>query len=301
MTIPRTLQVRVAAKINLFLRVLGRRSDGFHELESVFQSVSIFDTLLIEPAAHALQLQCSAPGVPVDETNLVLRAARALQSLPHAPPDAGAKIELRKQIPVGAGLGGGSADAAAALVGLAYLWEMNPSPEQLAVLAAALGSDVPFFLRGGACLVRGRGEVLQRLPVPAPWWLVVVKPPFSVATPAAYAAWRPAPPDAPALDEFLHAWGEADLQRVAACLRNDLEAGVVARYPAIAAARARLLDARAVGTRMTGSGSAVFGVTGSEAEARRIASVIPADIGQTFVARFLTAEEARPRVQKEKE
>src|SRR5262245_50664975 len=152
---PRPFTLRVPAKVNLFLRVVTRRPDGYHEVETVLQSIGLYDELEFAPAP-AWELACDRPEVPLDDTNLVTRAAAALRGRCDVPAGApsgqGARVTIRKRIPVGAGLGGGSADAAAALAGLARLWGLAVTRETLAELAAALGSDVPFFLDGGAAL-----------------------------------------------------------------------------------------------------------------------------------------------------
>jgi 4-diphosphocytidyl-2-C-methyl-D-erythritol kinase len=274
--------LRVPAKVNLFLRVVARRADGYHEVETVLQSIGLYDELEFERAS-GWELGCDQPGVPLDDSNLVARAAAALRARCGVPLAAGARVTIRKRIPVGAGLGGGSADAAAALVGLARLWGVAAAPETLAEVAAALGSDVPFFLRGGAVLGRGRGERLEPLPAPAEFWLVLVKPPFPVATAWAYRAWQATTSVGPSLDEFLAALAGGDPAAVAAALRNDLEPAVAAAHPAITSLRARLLELGALGARMTGSGSAVFAVTGGEAAARRLAAALGDGYGEGFV------------------
>jgi 4-diphosphocytidyl-2-C-methyl-D-erythritol kinase len=283
-TCPLTIEVR--AKVNLYLRVVGRREDGYHEVETVLQSIGLADGLTFAPA-EGLRLECDQPGIPTGVDNLVWKAAAALRERCGLPPERGAAITIRKRIPAGAGLGGGSADAAAALVGLARLWELAPGPGELYAVASELGSDVPFFLAGGAALARGRGEQLQPLPNFPAIWLVVAKPPFQVSTPWAYHAWRPEADSGPALQGFLAAMATGSAAAIAACLRNDLEPGVDTAHPEIAALRGRLLDLGALGARMTGSGSAVFAVTGDEAEARRIATGVDPAAAECFVVRTL--------------
>jgi 4-diphosphocytidyl-2-C-methyl-D-erythritol kinase len=262
------MRVPAPAKLNLFLRIVGRREDGFHELETVFQSIDLADELTFAPADE-LQLTGGSDAALQGPDNLVWRAAAALREA--AGCVRGASIHLQKQIPVGAGLGGGSSDAAATLAALHRLWELDLSRERLAELAAALGSDVPFFLHGGTMLGRGRGEILEPFPHPSFLTFVLVQPPFPVATARAYALYRPAPCGAPTLEAFRRAWASGDPECLAPLLRNDLEAGVFGEWPELAVLREELLAAGAVGARMTGSGSVIFGLARDAEHARQIA------------------------------
>jgi 4-diphosphocytidyl-2-C-methyl-D-erythritol kinase len=262
------MRTRAHAKLNLFLRVVGRRPDGFHDLETVFQSIDLADELIVEPADD-LRLSGGSEEAPPGPENLVLRAAAALREA--ADGGRGAAIHLEKRIPVGAGLGGGSSDAAATLLALNRLWGLDFPPERLAALAANLGSDVPFALRGGTAVGRGRGERLEALPTPR-LWFVLVRPPFPVPTVRAYGLCQPAPPGSPSLDEFLAALASGDPARLAPVLRNDLEPGVFGAWPELAALRERLLAAGAIGARMTGSGSVLFGLVHDESHAREVAA-----------------------------
>jgi 4-diphosphocytidyl-2-C-methyl-D-erythritol kinase len=165
------VHVRAYAKVNVALEILRRRPDGYHELHTILQAIGLYDDLTCEPAPD---LTLEAPALADDAPNLVMRAAQALQEATGC--QAGASLTLRKGIPAASGLGGGSADAAAALVALNVLWKLYLEPEELARIAPTLGSDVPFFLLGGTALARGRGEELEPLPDPVPRWLVVLVP-----------------------------------------------------------------------------------------------------------------------------
>lgn len=289
------MRIDCPPKVNLYLRVVRRREDGYHELETVFQSIDGGDTLLACPAA-ALSLSCSDPELPTDERNLALRAALALRARCPAAANRGAALTLIKRVPVGSGLGGGSADAAGALRLLHRLWESPLPPSVLREIAAELGSDVPFFLLGGTAVARGRGEQLEPVLLPPgrpPLWLVLLTPPVRIATPWAYAHWRPEAAGGPDLETFLAALASGEPERIAATLRNDLEPGVAAAVPEIAAARRWLLEQGLPGARMTGSGSAVFGIARDEAQAREVASRSGAP-GALRPARCLTAAEALP-------
>jgi len=272
------ITVRAHAKINLELRVTATRPDGFHELETVFQSIELHDTLRCERCEGPFRIACDAPGVPAGPANLVWRAAAALwRHLGRDGEPAGALVTIEKGIPVEGGLGGGSADAAAALVGLAGLWDAEADATALAAMAAGIGSDVAFFLTGGTALGLGRGERLVPMPDLAPHWVVLARPGFGVSTAEAYrwydaaAAAGVRPPAAP-LD------GSWTLG--AGAIRNDLEGPVAARHPEIAALGTALLASGARVTGMSGSGSVVFGLfEGREAAARareRVAADLPA-------------------------
>ena len=170
------LTVKACAKINLTLEVLGRREDGYHDVVSIVQAVDLCDTLTLEPA-DTIVLECDSPSLRSPD-NLVLKAANLLRGTTGC--RMGALIRLRKEIPVAAGLGGGSSDAAATLKGLNLLWELGLSIDDLMPVAAQLGSDVPFFLHGGTAMAYGRGERIRVLPPPDLWWVVVLAPPIEV-------------------------------------------------------------------------------------------------------------------------
>ena len=184
------IELQAHAKINLTLEVLGKRPDGYHEIASVIQTIGLYDTLTLE-LADELTLECDTPGLSTDD-NLVLKAATILRKA--AGVSQGARIKLQKSIPVSAGLGGGSSDAAAALIGLNRLWKTALSDDALHGIAAGLGSDVPFFLRGGTAMVHGRGELIRPLPATDIPWVVLLSPdiPMPDKTASLYAALPPA-------------------------------------------------------------------------------------------------------------
>jgi 4-diphosphocytidyl-2-C-methyl-D-erythritol kinase len=254
------LSLRAPAKINLNLRILGRRPDGYHDLESVVQTITLHDTLTIGLEGDSLALVVDAPGVPAGPENLVWRAAEKL--LKHRAPNAprGVLLTLTKRIPAGAGLGGGSSDAAATLVGLDRLLGLGLPPGVLQEHAAALGSDVPFFLTGGTAVLGGRGTEVLPLDDLPPRDLLIVHPGRPLSTAAVYAqvqepltlAGKPA-----RISRFgripvdLLSWVRAG---------NDLEPHAERLCPDIVRAKAMLASTGAVACAMTGSGSAVFGV-----------------------------------------
>ena len=259
--------VTAAAKVNLALEVLDQRTDGYHEIATVMQTVDLADRLTLEES-DALELRCAASDVPTDETNLALSAALALRDA--AAVTRGVRITLDKRIPVAAGLGGGSSDAAAVLVGLNCLWGLRWSAARLAEVAVTLGMDVPFFLRGGAALGTGRGERLRPL-TGAPLALVLANPGAGVSTAEAYGrVTRAMYSDGARCRAVIAALRSRRPARVAANLYNGLEGAVRPGHPEIARMRAALLAAGALGAAMSGSGPTVFAVARSFEQARQI-------------------------------
>ncbi len=255
-----TARFAAPAKLNLFLHVIGRRSDGYHLLQTAFRLIDLCDWVTIAPRDDgAIRLESELPGVPAGR-NLALRAAWALKNAVGVP--AGASIRLEKHIPMGAGLGGGSSDAATTLMALNRIWRTGLSHGELATLAIPLGADVPFFLFGRNAFGEGIGEVLTALD-PAPAWYVVLTPQVAVSTAEIFSApelTRAAKPIK--ITAFFKGFG-----------RNDLEPVVCARYPDVAKHLAWL---RGFGdARMSGSGSSVFAEFASEAEARAVVASIP--------------------------
>jgi 4-diphosphocytidyl-2-C-methyl-D-erythritol kinase len=263
----RRLVLSAAAKVNLTLEVLGRRGDGYHEIVTVMQAVDLSDRLVLEDA-HVLELRTSAPDVPTDGTNLALRAAISLREA--AGSSRGARITLEKHIPVAAGLGGGSADAAAVLVGLNRLWGLRWPVARLAEVAETLGMDIPFFLRGGAALGTGRGERLESLPSCA-LALVLVNPRVAASTAEIYGGVMPAMySDGARAKGMTAALRSRQPSRIAATLSNTLERVATSRYRDVEQMEAALLAAGALGAAMSGSGLTVFGVARSYDHARQI-------------------------------
>jgi len=239
------------AKVNLSLRVLGRRDDGFHELESLMCPVSVFDTLEVTRRREGLEFTCDDPTLPVGEDNLVVRAARLFCGACGVEPQV--RIALTKRIPHGAGLGGGSSDAATTLLALDRLFATRLSREALAAMAADLGSDVPFFIDQGAAMIRGRGERVEPVRFPHALPLLLIKPPFGVPTPWAYSRWKDAR-DIPGMQYAAQTfpWGE---------LVNDLERPVFEKHIFLADLKRWLLaQPEAAGALMAGSGATVFAV-----------------------------------------
>ncbi len=260
---PGKLRLRCPAKVNLTLRIFGGRSDGYHELDTVFQSIELWDEICAEESDD-LTLTCDDPDLATDETNLVLRAARRLRlAFPAVAAPAGARIRLRKRIPTGGGLGGGSSDAAGTLVILAKLWELHPPRAVLEELARELGSDVAFFLTGGTARGTGRGERIEPLPFLGAWPLLLGVPPFGLSTADVYRAYAnrlTLPTKDVTVRRFSSRlkWQRDNDLSLPVC--NDLEGVVFASRPELAAFRDALLEAGARFALLSGSGSTVFGV-----------------------------------------
>jgi len=283
------MRVIAPAKINLTLRVLGKRPDGYHALESVMQMLTLTDVLSYDSAA-GLHFTCSDPALETED-NLVVRAARLLQT--RCPRPCGARLHLEKHIPAQAGLGGGSSDAAAALLALNELWELRLPLDNLAVLAEQLGSDVPFFLYTPTALVRGRGETVTPIPSMR-LHVALAKPSAGLSTPQVYAALRAKPiavPPAHPLPEtqaMIAALARSDPHGAAGALVNDLEGPALPMLPALYPLRERLLELGALGVLLCGSGSAVFGLFTDEAGAQHAAQDLRNDAPWTAHAAFCT-------------
>jgi len=261
------MRIEARAKINWTLDITGQRADGYHLMDMLMQPVTLHDIITIEPA-ETLVLTCGGePYLPPDEKHLALRAARALQSA--AGCTLGAHIHVEKRIPSGAGMGGGSADAAAVLHGLNVLWGLKLSQTELEEIGRTLGADVPFCLRGGLTRTTGIGEKMQPLPCKRGWPLCVIQPCEGLSTGAVFKAYhsqeKPASPDN---DAAALALAEGKLPTLAEVLRNVLQPVSEAFRPEIAEAVEALKACGAACALMTGSGSAVFGVFAEEEAAR---------------------------------
>ncbi|MGC8666643.1 MAG: 4-(cytidine 5'-diphospho)-2-C-methyl-D-erythritol kinase [Chthonomonadales bacterium] len=289
----RRLTVPSYAKVNFTLDVLSRRPDGYHNIASVMQTVSLADCLELEEVEEpGVRLQCDAPGIPHDDTNLACRAAAA--ALRKSGSGRGVLIRLIKRIPVQAGLGGGSSNAAAALRGVNQLLDLGLTTEELAELASDLGSDVPFFLTGGTASVRGRGDRVTALPDAPQLWFIIAMPAVHVSTQRAYQALDALPHRVSARStRSMEALVAArDLQRIASRMTNDFEQVVLAEEPAVAVAMDDLLMARARNARLCGSGSAVFGVAFDRSEAEEVARLLRLRPYSVTVCRSVNREEA---------
>jgi 4-diphosphocytidyl-2-C-methyl-D-erythritol kinase len=273
-----TLTRQSAAKINLTLRVGPPRPDGFHEIESLVARVGLCDTVGVAPRADGqLTLECDDPAIPRDETNLALRAARLLADQTGV--TNGAHISLRKRIPAGSGLGGGSSNAATALMLLNDLWQLRLGRDELAAIGAQIGSDVPLFFHSPLCIVRGRGEQIEDVNRRLEGLVLLILPDLHVSTREVYAAWDRAglSPARPSMEHVLAAAGGTNT--LGPLLFNDLEAAAFQVSPELAELVARLRRDQHGPVHMTGSGSAFFQLLDKAGPAHEAAGRIARALG----------------------
>ncbi len=278
-----TAVVSAPGKVNLTLDILGRRPDGYHEMEMLMHAVGLENTVcIIERQESGIRLSCSNPAVPTGEKNLACQAAKAFFGALGR--EWGIEIQVEKRVPMEAGMAGGSADAAGVLVGLNALAGRPFSAEQLCQIGLRLGADLPFCLLGGAGLVRGIGEKITPLPPLKKGWLVIAKPERGMKTGSCFAAY-----DAlktvrhPKTDQALHAFCREDLPALGALLENVLEQAVF--LPEVQDLRRQMCQNGALGSRMTGSGTAVFGLFAEKKPALRCARQLYQRGGSVFVVR----------------
>jgi 4-diphosphocytidyl-2-C-methyl-D-erythritol kinase len=256
------MQVLAPAKVNLSLRVLGRRGDGFHEIETLIAPISLYDKIDIERQPRWIDFNCNDPSIPRGDENLIIRAARKFLEATRI--KTGLCIRLAKKIPQGAGLGGGSSDAAATLLGLNRLFESKLSREALANIGATIGSDVPFFIFQSAALCRGRGEVVRPIQLEGELSILLFKPAFTVSTAWAYSRWK-ASRELPNIRYTAQELGGRTFV-------NHLERPVFEKYVFLAKVKSWLLEQPAVlAGLMSGSGSTVFAILGDNADSEALA------------------------------
>jgi 4-diphosphocytidyl-2-C-methyl-D-erythritol kinase len=288
-----SLRLPSFAKINWSLQILGLRSDGYHEIVTLLQTVSLCDELTFEPRDDSqIILRCDDPSIPTDDTNLIVKAAVALRK--RLGSSSGAEITLTKKIPAQGGLGGASSNAAATLLALNALWRADLSPGQLKLIGRGLGSDVPSFFVGGRCIAIGTGTTVKALHDPPLQRLIVIKPNAKVATANAYAALNArslTTSDAASIlssslaDLFSAGSGQMPL-------RNDFESVIFEIEPEIERAKMALLEAGARGALLAGSGSSVFGVFDDEAARSRAADNLKSEAGwRVFFCETLSRNE----------
>ena len=294
------LQIAAPAKINLYLELLGKRSDGFHELETVMTTVSLFDQLSFEPnQTGQLRLSISVADaqfgtsansktdsgsesytdpIPTDGRNLVIKSLRKLKELSDTSGDSGAfgmDVQLHKRIPSAAGLGGASSDAAAALIAGNILWKLNLSHARLHDIAAEIGSDVPFFLGCGMAMCRGRGEKIQPIDAPSGLPIVIAKPPAGLSTPRVFGQCEL--PDRPRQSQLvMEGFQSGSAGRIGDLLLNRLQPAATKLLGDISIIEKEFADLPCLGHQMSGSGSSYFGVFENQRIARRAAAWLSA-------------------------
>jgi len=288
-----SLTIFSPAKVNLYLRIVGKRPDGYHELETVMLPLNFGDEIVLQARKTGLTLECDNPTLPTDDSNLALRAAKKLADVFSV--TAGAKITLKKRTPLAAGLGGGSSNAASVLMGLNELWELNASQQKLHALAASMGSDINFFMAGGTALCLGRGERIKPVPCKLSAAVLLVNPGFGISTKWAYEHWAKAAAESrltahpPEVSLLLRALAEDDQAAVSRCLFNSLEAPSVRKFPVLELIKNVMRDGGATGALMSGSGATVFGLFENEPSAKRSAREVRKQFGPsmwTTVTRF---------------
>jgi 4-diphosphocytidyl-2-C-methyl-D-erythritol kinase len=258
------MTLQAYAKINIGLYILGKRSDGYHDLETIFHEIDLFDEIDLEPH-KTLEMNADSILVPIDESNLCLKAANILRK--ERKIKEGVMIQLRKNIPIGAGLGGGSSDAAAVLRGLNGLWKLKLSNHQLRTIAGRIGSDVPFFIEGGNAYASGRGEILEHFSLDIPFWIAVVTPLIHISTTWAYSHLKLQRDGKGSELRTKIAKHISNPKKITSLVQNDFEQSTISVYPEIGRLKEKLKEKGAVFSLMSGSGSSVFGFFESEKKA----------------------------------
>ncbi len=276
------IDIKARAKVNLALDVLGKRPDGYHNLRMVMQAINLYDRVRVGLVDRGIQLRCNDKSLPLDENNLAYRAAMLLKDRFQI--SQGAVIFIQKNIPVAAGLAGGSSDGAAVLKALNELWDIGLSREELMELGLALGADVPYCILGGTALAEGIGEVLTPLRGLPKTWMVLVKPEIDVSTRWVYTHLvLDTLANRPDIDAMVRAVELGDISAVAKGLGNVLENVTANRYPIINSIKERLTKAGALGSAMSGSGPTVFGIFKDRAAALRVAEGIAGEYKHVYI------------------
>ncbi|WLV24752.1 4-(cytidine 5'-diphospho)-2-C-methyl-D-erythritol kinase [Aciduricibacillus chroicocephali] len=280
------LYEKAPAKVNLLLDVLGKRTDGYHEVAMVMTTVDLFDRLEFhELKEDRIEVLLESRFVPSDERNLAYKAAAALKKKYGI--KEGIQIKIEKSIPVSAGLGGGSSDAAAVLRGLNRLWSLNLSNDELADLGAGIGSDIPFCVHGRTALATGRGEKIQELPSPPPCWVVLAKLDIGVSSRTVFENLELDGIPHPNLERMLKAIEDKDFAGVCANLGNVLECVTLDLHPDVATLRKRMEQLGATGVLMSGSGPTIYGLVSQEAKAHRLYNGLRGFCDEVHVVRML--------------
>jgi 4-diphosphocytidyl-2-C-methyl-D-erythritol kinase len=269
------------AKINIGLHILGKRSDGYHNLETIFREIDLFDVIELEPH-DKIEMTADSILVPVDESNLCMKAALALQKEQKI--DDGVMIHLKKNIPVGAGLGGGSSDAAAVLRGLNKFWELKLTNEQLTDIASKLGADVPFFIEGGNAYGGGRGDVLEQFTLNIPYWIAIATPLINISTEWSYGNLKLQRDGKPSGIRTKIGKQISNPAKLNSLLQNDFEPLILKTFPEINGLKEKFKTLGAVFTMLSGSGSSVFAFFEDEQTALDALSSLPKEYDTSITA-----------------
>ncbi len=264
-----SIKIRAYAKINTYLKIFSKRSDGFHDIETIMQNISLYDEISFETnKTGEIEIIGDNINLPINENNLCFKAAKKL--VDYSNNSSGVKIKINKTIPIGAGLGGGSSDCAATIVALEKLWGLSLSKEQMIKIASEIGSDIPFFIIGGKALCKGRGEIIEQLPFEEndKQYIVLIKPKEFIPTKWAYEMWD---------------LQNKNLDAQYSDTKNDFEKVVFPKYPNIQKAKKLLLDLGAVESSLSGSGSSVFGKVKSFEDGKRIAATAKKYYSEVFL------------------
>jgi 4-diphosphocytidyl-2-C-methyl-D-erythritol kinase len=284
------ITIRSPAKINLCLSVLGRRPDGYHDVEMLMQMVGLFDEVTVVLGGTDVRVSCDSSAVPAGEGNIAWRAAAELLRI--SGKAAGLSIEIKKNIPVAAGLGGGSGNAAAVLAAANKLMELGLDRSRLAEIGARIGMDVPFFFFGPTALARGRGDVLSELPPLPQLWILLVNPGLETSTAWAYAKLNLRLTKKAGCNKIQG----LNVRDIALGLHNDLEVVTAAAHPVVLRIRNALLDQGAVGALMSGSGPTVFGIFETESALQAAADGLSSEGWRLYPVKTLTESPVEYRV-----
>lgn len=279
------LYIKAPAKINLTLDVLYKRPDNYHEIEMIMTTVDLADRIGLQGTAKGIHIQSADRFVPNDSRNLAYQAAQLIKDTFNI--KTGVIISLDKQIPVAAGLAGGSSDAAATLKGLNQLWQLNLSLDELAELGAKIGSDVSFCVYGGTALAIGRGEVIEELPAPPHCWVILAKPSLGVSTADVYGAFNPDKAEHPDTQAMIAALREGDYEAMCANLGNALESVTMNLHPEVGQIKEQMIKFGADAVLMSGSGPTVFGLVNQEARIPRIYNGLRGFCSEVYAVRLL--------------
>lgn len=280
------LMERAMAKITLSLDVVGKRDDGYHDVEMVMTTIDLADRLeLSSLTQNRIEVTADNRFVPNDERNLAYKAAQLLKETFHI--TQGVRINIQKNIPVSAGLGGGSSDAAAVLRGLNRLWHLNLSHKQLVEIGADIGSDVPFCVYGATSLVSGRGEKISMLPPPPSCWVILAKPDIGVSTKNIFRRVRMHDIQHPQTNKVLRAIYEKNLQDLCTYIGNALEGITFTYYPETKRIKEKMLQYGADGVLMSGSGPTVYGLIGQYTKARRVYNGLRGFCKEVYIVRII--------------
>ena len=275
------IRIESPAKVNLFLEVLGKREDGYHNVETVLETVDLCDDIILKETKEGIEIASNFPSLPLGRENLAYQAAFLLKK--RLGIEKGIQLTINKRIPLASGLGGGSSNGASVLLGLNKLWSLGLSYRELMKIAPALGADVPFFLRKGRALGRGRGDELWPLPQSPTLHFVLIFPGFEISAEWAYKNLRDLTKERRSIKMILSALKSGDTGKVADSIYNRLEEAVIPKHPLIARIKERLLELGARGTLMSGSGSSVFGLVEDGKRAKEIYDKIKKEFKKVFL------------------